>query len=69
MDKDMKVFSSLYGILTVIGVVNILNWGGYLKTDWMPSTLTLITLESVGIMATTLVMVAFKTHSNARDKI
>jgi hypothetical protein len=69
MDKDMRVFSSLYFILSVIGVVNILNWGGYLKTDWMPSTLTLITLESVGILATTLVMVVFKTHSNARDRI
>ncbi|QRF75103.1 hypothetical protein Thermo_00596 [Thermoplasmatales archaeon] len=69
MDKDMRVFFSLYIILAVIGVVGILNWGGYLKTDWMPSTLTLITLESAGILATTLVMVVFKTHSNARDRI
>jgi len=69
MDKDMRVFFSLYIILAVIGVVSILNWGGYLKTDWMPSTLTLITLESAGILATTLVMVVFKKRSNARGRI
>ena len=68
MNKDMRVFSSVYIILAVLGVLIILNWGGYLETDWMPSTLTLITLESAGILAATLLMVVIKIRSNARDR-
>ena len=68
MDKAMRVFSSLYLLLLVFGLVNILNWGGYLEKGWMPSTFTMITLESAGVLATTLVMVVFKTHSNAGSK-
>ena len=68
MDKAMRVFSSLYLLLLAFGLVNILNWGGYLEKGWMPSIFTMITLESAGVLATTLVMVVFKTHSNAESK-
>ena len=68
MNKDMRVFSLVYIILAVLGVLIILNWGGDLETDWMPSTLTLITLESAGILAATLLMVVIKIRSNARDR-
>ena len=42
--------------------------GWYMKADWIPSALTLITLESAGILVTTVIMVVFKAHSNATVK-
>jgi hypothetical protein len=68
MDRDMRVFTSLYFLLAIVGAVSILDWGGYFKAGWMPGVLTLITLESAGVLATTLVMVVSKTRSNARRR-
>jgi hypothetical protein len=57
MEKHMKVVTLLYGILSVIAIVNILIWGGYLKINWMPNTSTLSTLEQVGLIITILLTV------------
>ena len=66
MDKAMRIFCSVYLILTLFGVFSILIWGGFFKANWLPNISTLTTLEAAGTMLTTLIMVLYRANIVAK---
>ena len=66
MDKALRIFCSVYLILTLFGGFSILIWGGFFKANWLPNISTLTTLEAAGTMLTTLIMVLYRANIVAK---
>ena len=66
MDKAMRTLCLIYLILSILGIINILSWGGYLKANWFPNTLTLNTLEASAILLNTIVLVSHRINTVAK---
>ena len=67
MSRGKWVFTLLYLILSVIGIFNILIWGGFIKAGRVSDLENIVTLFLVvGATMVTVSMVVFYMHSSMK---
>ena len=66
MDKATRILCSIYLLLSILGILNILSWGGYFNASWFPNTITLTTLEASAILSNTIVLVSHRINTVAK---
>jgi hypothetical protein len=66
MDKATRILCSIYLLLSILGILNILSWGGYFNASWFPNTLTLTTLEASAILLNTIVLASHRINTVAK---
>ena len=70
MSRGKLVFTMLYLLLSVVGIFNILIWGGYIKVGEVTDLESIVTLFLIaGTTMTTASMVFFYVYSPSEKKV